>query len=805
MALQFAENKEKPPVPIAKTDTTEQQENKEKPPVPITKTDTTERQKTEPPSSESQEMNTLFDNISQLSNEQYAQNAEMQKKAIQAAIDEIKRMSEKKKLSPSEWEAFFYQNDILPILSTRDFLYALGECFNCKKIDDRMHKLLKEQLKIIEKYIVDRNIKLQNIGISDPLGYAESKIDAAHRTGNDGSSLLDRKQIFIILVVLGAVIRILARCGVDNLEEKEKAQQQVRNEEFQEFIERQSMKEELEMMKQFYDEHDMWTKERMVGFLGMYSDDMLENALEKEIILQEGIALWDWREEERPEENVYEIHEMPVSENVHEDYHIYAFCVTSESEQSDKALLCDLETLGFSKDCSIYYYNGTEYVKIPMLYESETDTQDSNEIYGIDLMEQRAFLVDTHICDVQNPYPIVLIEALKDTESNDSSVNDDAMKEVVENAVERRIEVDVLKILTSLTEEEQQNALNNAVCLQEGIYLSDISVGVDAEKEKTEDIAYSIQELPIYEQVKEQYHIFAFYVTANEIQRDKALWCDPKALGFHNNYKIYYGDQSGFEEAKVNEILNHQVLAIDVWENSTEPLSIVVLVEEVTSDEFALTEEDFIIAYDDIVIDGDTLHTEMFEALGCPEDFDAYNGGYISSGNGYRRWNLCYPSYEDSEIRMIYLTDDSLDVANPEYQGESYLIGISLEKIETERGLKVGDTLEKMISLYGEPDVVQPYSANELLEEAIYCYGDYKLKVVFADDIVQYILIDYSMDESIMKQFMGIEFGSLNIQAPSIFLKNSHPKNAFNNSIANDKIKNGIQQNEVNKKVYHKT
>lgn len=45
------------------------------------------------------------------------------------------------------------------------------------------------------------------------------------------------------------MISIFARCGVDNLEEKEKAQQQMRNEEFQEFIEQQSMKDELEMMR----------------------------------------------------------------------------------------------------------------------------------------------------------------------------------------------------------------------------------------------------------------------------------------------------------------------------------------------------------------------------------------------------------------------------------------------------------------------------------------------------------------------------------------------------------------------------
>lgn len=202
-------------------------------------------------------------------------------------------------------------------------------------------------------------------------------------------------------------------------------------------------------------------------------------------------------------------------------------------------------------------------------------------------------------------------------------------------------------------------------------------------------------------------------------------------------------------------------MAIDTFEYSTEPLSIVVFVEEVTSNEFALTEADFIMTYGDIAIDGNTSHTGIFEALGCPEDFDAYNGGYISNGNGYRRWNLCYPSYENPEIRMIYLTDNSLDATDPEYQGESYLVSISLEKMETNRGLKVGDTKEQMISLYGEPDVVQPYSANELLEEAIYCYGDYKLKIVIADDMVQYILLDYCMDESIMKQFMGIEFGGI--------------------------------------------
>lgn len=519
------------PVPIAKIDTTEQPENTEKPPVPIAKNDTTQWQKRNRPSSDSQEMNNLFENISQLSNEQQAQNAEIQQKAILVAIDEIKRMSEKKRLSLGEWEAFFYQNDILPVLSTREFLYALGECFNCKQIDDEIYKLLKEQLRIIKKYIADRNIKLQNIGISDPLGYAESKIDAAHRA-NTKEGFWNRKRIFVALVIICAVFRIVVRIIVSDWEAQEKEQQLIQNEEMQEIIDQRSKKEELEAMKRVFDEADTWTKGKMITFLSMYSDDMLEETVEKEIVLQEGIVLWDWRELEASEGEVYEIHEMSVSEDVQEDYHIYAFCVTSESDQSDMALLCDLKKLGFSENCSIYYYNGTEYVEIPMAYQGETDTLDSNAVVWINLMEQRTFLIDTHICDTQNPYPIVFIETLQDTETADSSLEDDVMKEVIENAVERRIEVDVLKNLTSLTAEEQQNMLNSAVCLQEGIYLSDSLVDGEADKEKTEEITYSIHELPIYEQVQQQYHIFAFLLVQTKYKEIKHCGVIQKRLVF---------------------------------------------------------------------------------------------------------------------------------------------------------------------------------------------------------------------------------------------------------------------------------
>lgn len=172
------ETKEKPPETVMKTEKTE---NASKPPKAVMKTEKTEIESKLP--EESDEIETLFDNIEELSRQQQRQNEEERKRtreeALETAVAELKRMAAKKRLNKKEWEAFFQRENIRPVICSGAFLYELGECFNNKKINKEMYQFLLEQLAWIEQYRKDELITGDGAGVSDPLGYARGKIHSA--------------------------------------------------------------------------------------------------------------------------------------------------------------------------------------------------------------------------------------------------------------------------------------------------------------------------------------------------------------------------------------------------------------------------------------------------------------------------------------------------------------------------------------------------------------------------------------------------------------------------------------------------
>lgn len=61
--------------------------------------------------------------------------------------------------------------------------------------------------------------------------------------------------------------------------------------------------------------------------------------------------------------------------------------------------------------------------------------------------------------------------------------------------------------------------------------------------------------------------------------------------------------------------------------------------------------------------------------------------------------------------------------------------------------VEIGDTREKMISLYGEPDIIQPYPDNPEYEEAVYHQSVTDLKIVLDEDVVVYLYYELAESE----------------------------------------------------------
>ncbi|KZE82292.1 hypothetical protein AV545_07220 [Paenibacillus jamilae] len=168
----------------------------------------------------------------------------------------------------------------------------------------------------------------------------------------------------------------------------------------------------------------------------------------------------------------------------------------------------------------------------------------------------------------------------------------------------------------------------------------------------------------------------------------------------------------------------------------------------VSADPKSLQDDDFEVSYRSHKIDKNTDIKELIHKWGYSEGYDSFNRGYISGNGTYRRWNLSYPNYEDSEIRFVVLSKIEFEGEEP-VDGESYLVAVSLEnpKFETKRGLRIGDTLGKVLQLYGQPSIVK--NGN-----LVYSKDGQHLSINWdtKTEKVNNIFIEYNMVKSVKQQ-----------------------------------------------------
>ncbi|MFC5471601.1 hypothetical protein ACFPPD_23275 [Cohnella suwonensis] len=147
-----------------------------------------------------------------------------------------------------------------------------------------------------------------------------------------------------------------------------------------------------------------------------------------------------------------------------------------------------------------------------------------------------------------------------------------------------------------------------------------------------------------------------------------------------------------------------------------------------------LEPEDFDIYYNEVKINDQVNVLRIKSLLGFGEDFEDNNNGYISGFGDIRRLNAVYPNHESPELRLVFLTNDN----------ESYLVFAELDTLNTNRGVKAGDTYDKLIEKYGNPNFrFEPYEEYETLR---YNYGKKYIDFVLKneDKKIEYILIDYN-------------------------------------------------------------
>lgn len=167
---------------------------------------------------EPSEMDSLFDNIGEMAREKHHQDKEAFKRKVQEVLNDFSKISGKQELDIKEWEAFFDQEKMLPYICTREFLERIGDCFENRTIEYEMYCFLKKQLTVITEYSRDEQIELQNIGLVNPVDYAEKKIYKAYAgesaygsEDDDGTRRRKmRRRVWIITIIVGAILRFTA-------------------------------------------------------------------------------------------------------------------------------------------------------------------------------------------------------------------------------------------------------------------------------------------------------------------------------------------------------------------------------------------------------------------------------------------------------------------------------------------------------------------------------------------------------------------------------------------------------------------
>lgn len=177
----------------------------------------------------------IFGDIERIANIQREEEEEAAEEKLRFAMHGILQLSQDNKFKIKEWRNFFEQEDLLPIISQKQFLQELGYNFGLKQIDEDLYEYLNEQLNVISDYI--------KVNTTDSAGgrnlaaveFARSKVKAAYRYR---LSVKEERRTKIgkwVGLIAVAAVFVLILISIDR-DEKRKQQESIYRQEFYEYM-----------------------------------------------------------------------------------------------------------------------------------------------------------------------------------------------------------------------------------------------------------------------------------------------------------------------------------------------------------------------------------------------------------------------------------------------------------------------------------------------------------------------------------------------------------------------------------------
>ena len=147
------------------------------------------------------------------------------------------------------------------------------------------------------------------------------------------------------------------------------------------------------------------------------------------------------------------------------------------------------------------------------------------------------------------------------------------------------------------------------------------------------------------------------------------------------------------------------------------------------ANECVLTQDDYTFEYNGNTFGIDDNWNDYVDKLGYPEHFEENNYGYINTNEDGYWWEMIYPdqSHSDYDFHVVFISP-SLD-----REGDDTIFNnIALNNTPTFRGIKSGDSLESLASVYGRPDSIDDFGNDLGWMNVI--YEDERGQIVFVTD-----------------------------------------------------------------------
>ena len=145
--------------------------------------------------------------------------------------------------------------------------------------------------------------------------------------------------------------------------------------------------------------------------------------------------------------------------------------------------------------------------------------------------------------------------------------------------------------------------------------------------------------------------------------------------------------------------------------------------------ECVLTPQDYTFEYNGNTFGIDDNWNDYVDKLGYPEHFEENNYGYINTNEDGYWWEMIYPdqSHSDYDFHVVFISPSL------EREGEDTIFNnIALNNTPTFRGIKSGDSLESLASVYGRPDSIDDFGNDLGWMNVI--YEDERGQIVFVTD-----------------------------------------------------------------------